>query len=251
MVSASSGRRVALIAFIFSLCLLGTTPALQSPGKPDGTRLRGLNGSLLRLVSQLRQSAPENAGALREQIRALSRQRREVLEALIQERAAEAAELLLARLGIPAAQADRLQTIPAEQIVAALSGRSDISLRYVPVVDGKTLPALDPRVSPGPIAAAKLRCYLDSPWAGRDLQTRVRVITGIESELARVNDRQGLERLRDELRAYVGSDPGRERQRSLARDLRRFRAVPSGWLEGISAQKAAARPSLRDSVAAA
>ena len=60
---------------------------------------------------------------------------------LAPERAAEAAELLLARLGIPAAQSDRLQTIPAEQIVAALSGSSDISLRFVPVVDGKTLPA--------------------------------------------------------------------------------------------------------------
>src|SRR5262245_42792360 len=93
MVSATSGRRVALIALIFSLCLLGTTPALQSTGKADGARLRGLNGSLLRFVSQLRQSAPENAGALREQIRELSSQRREVLEALIQENAAEAASL--------------------------------------------------------------------------------------------------------------------------------------------------------------
>lgn len=93
MVSATSGRRVALFALILSLCLLDTTPALQSPGKADGARLRGLNGSLLRLVSQFRQTAPENAGALREQIRSLSRQRREVLEALIQERAAEAASL--------------------------------------------------------------------------------------------------------------------------------------------------------------
>jgi para-nitrobenzyl esterase len=60
---------------------------------------------------------------------------------LAPERASEAAELLLSRLGIPAAQAERLQTIPADQIVAALSGAQDISLRYVPVVDGKTLPA--------------------------------------------------------------------------------------------------------------
>jgi len=73
---------------------------------------------------------------------------------LAPERAAEAAELLLARLGIPATQAERLQSIPADQIVAALTGggvaggqagqsgpAQDISLRYVPVVDGTTLPA--------------------------------------------------------------------------------------------------------------
>ena len=73
---------------------------------------------------------------------------------LAPERAVEAAELLLARLGIPATEAERLQTIPADRIVAALTGggaaggqagqsgpAQDISLRYVPVVDGRTLPA--------------------------------------------------------------------------------------------------------------
>jgi len=109
MVSATSLRRAALFALMLSLCLLGTTPALQSPGKADGTRLRGLNGSLLRLVSQLRQMAPENAGALREQIRSLSRQRREMLEALIQERAAEAASL-----AFPDALAAELATLAPE-----------------------------------------------------------------------------------------------------------------------------------------
>ena len=73
---------------------------------------------------------------------------------LAPERAVEAAELLLARLGVPATEAERLQTIPADRIVAALTGggaaggqagqsgpAQDISLRYVPVVDGRTLPA--------------------------------------------------------------------------------------------------------------
>jgi para-nitrobenzyl esterase len=67
--------------------------------------------------------------------------------------AVEAAELLLSRLGIRPADAARLQQASAEQIVAALTGGSvaggqagqagppaDISLRYVPVVDGRTLP---------------------------------------------------------------------------------------------------------------
>ena len=69
-------------------------------------------------------------------------------------RAVEAAELLLGRLGVKASDAERLLQIPAEQMVAALTagaGRAggqggqaatgDISLRFVPVVDGRTLPA--------------------------------------------------------------------------------------------------------------
>ena len=68
-------------------------------------------------------------------------------------RAVEAAELLLGRLGMKASDAERLLQMPAEQIVAALTrgGRAggqggqtatgDISLRFVPVVDGGTLPA--------------------------------------------------------------------------------------------------------------
>jgi para-nitrobenzyl esterase len=69
------------------------------------------------------------------------------------ERAVEAADLLLSRLGIRPADASRLQQLPAEQIIAALTGggvaggqagqappAADLSLRYVPVVDGRTLP---------------------------------------------------------------------------------------------------------------
>jgi para-nitrobenzyl esterase len=68
-------------------------------------------------------------------------------------RAVEAAELLLGRLGVKASDAERLLQMPAEQIVAVLTagGRAggqggqtatgDLSLRFVPVVDGRTLPA--------------------------------------------------------------------------------------------------------------
>ncbi len=70
-------------------------------------------------------------------------------------RAVEAAELLFRRLGVTAATADRLMAMPAKQVIDALTGgtgqaggqagqtgpAADISLRYVPVVDGKTLPA--------------------------------------------------------------------------------------------------------------
>jgi para-nitrobenzyl esterase len=68
-------------------------------------------------------------------------------------RAVEAAELLLSRLEVKAPDAERLLTMPAERIVSALTGggraggqggqatTGDISLRFVPVVDGRTLPA--------------------------------------------------------------------------------------------------------------
>jgi para-nitrobenzyl esterase len=68
-------------------------------------------------------------------------------------RAVEAAELLLSRLGIRPADAARLQQLPTDQILTALTGggvaggqagqagpAADISLRFVPVVDGRTLP---------------------------------------------------------------------------------------------------------------
>ena len=73
---------------------------------------------------------------------------------LAPERAAEAAELFLSRVGVKPADAGRLLTLPAERMVAALTNggsaggqggasgtAQDISLRFVPVVDGRTLPA--------------------------------------------------------------------------------------------------------------
>lgn len=62
----------------------------------------------------------------------------------------EAAELLLRRLGLRASQADALAQLPTERILAALAGSSggagvqsaaqgDLSLRFVPVKDGRTL----------------------------------------------------------------------------------------------------------------
>ena len=73
---------------------------------------------------------------------------------LAPDRAVEAAELFLSRVGVKPADASRLLTIPADRIVEALTNggsaggqagvtgpAQDISLRFVPVVDGKTLPA--------------------------------------------------------------------------------------------------------------
>ncbi len=70
----------------------------------------------------------------------------------------EAAELLLRRLGI-ARDADALQQLPAEQIISARRRRrrprrdrpaADLSLRYMPVKDGTTLPVhpFEPAASP-------------------------------------------------------------------------------------------------------
>jgi len=58
-------------------------------------------------------------------------------------RAIEAAEALLTRLGSRATSADALLTMPAERIVSAMGtgAGGDLSLRFVPVVDGRTLPS--------------------------------------------------------------------------------------------------------------
>ena len=68
------------------------------------------------------------------------------------ERAVEAAELLLRRLDIPASQAARLLDLPAERLVEALGTAPDLSQRFVPVVDGATLPA-DPFSPASPLSA--------------------------------------------------------------------------------------------------
>lgn len=70
------------------------------------------------------------------------------LTGLEPEHAAEAAELLLRRLRLAPRDAARLETLPPEAIVTALANDAaagkpapDLSQRYVPVVDGTTLPA--------------------------------------------------------------------------------------------------------------
>jgi para-nitrobenzyl esterase len=59
------------------------------------------------------------------------------------DQAREAALRLLARLGLTSATADSLLTMPAEQVVTAMTTGEggDLSLRFVPVVDGRTLPS--------------------------------------------------------------------------------------------------------------
>jgi para-nitrobenzyl esterase len=81
------------------------------------------------------------------------------LTGLAPERAIEAAELLLARLGIAPRDAARLETLAPETIVAALAAvpaenTPDLSLRYVPVVDGVTLPAHPFEPAASPLSAA-------------------------------------------------------------------------------------------------
>ena len=69
------------------------------------------------------------------------------------ERAVEAADLLLQRLGVTPAQASRLLEFPAERLIDALTmPAADLSLRFVPVVDGTTLPA-DPFSPASPLSA--------------------------------------------------------------------------------------------------
>jgi para-nitrobenzyl esterase len=56
--------------------------------------------------------------------------------------AAAATEVFLSRVGVKPAELDRLQALPPEQLIQALAGPDgDISTRYVPIKDGRTLPA--------------------------------------------------------------------------------------------------------------
>ena len=68
-------------------------------------------------------------------------------------RAIDAAEQLLRRLAIAPADAGRLLDVPPERIIEALGAGPDLSLRFVPVVDGTTLPA-HPFRPASPLSAA-------------------------------------------------------------------------------------------------
>ena len=68
------------------------------------------------------------------------------------ERAVEAADLLLRRLEVTPARLSQLIALAPERIIAALANGPDLSLRFVPVVDGTTLPA-DPFSPASPLSA--------------------------------------------------------------------------------------------------
>jgi para-nitrobenzyl esterase len=114
-------------------------------------------------------------------------------------RAVEATELLLRRLDLTPQTADRLVSMPAKQIVDALTApAADISLRYVPVVDGKTLPAhpFEPAasaISAGiPMMLGSNECegipygnpddayWTSEPTTAAELRTRVKQIVSVD-----------------------------------------------------------------------
>src|SRR4029079_18650145 len=121
------------------------------------------------------------------------------ISGLERERAAEAAELLLRRLERTPQTADRLLSMPAKQIVDALTApAADISLRYVPVVDGKTLPAhpFEPAASAIsadiPMMLGSVECegipygnpddayWTSEPTTAAELRTRVKQIVSVD-----------------------------------------------------------------------
>jgi para-nitrobenzyl esterase len=114
-------------------------------------------------------------------------------------RAVEATELLLRRLDLTPQTADRLVFMPAKQIVDALTAPApDISLRYVPVVDGKTLPAhpFEPAASAIsadiPMMLGSVECegipygnpddayWTSEPTTAAELRTRVKQIVSVD-----------------------------------------------------------------------
>jgi para-nitrobenzyl esterase len=53
--------------------------------------------------------------------------------------ASAAAEMFLARMGVKRGEIDKLQAMPHERLIEALTAPGDISTRYVPVKDGRTV----------------------------------------------------------------------------------------------------------------
>jgi hypothetical protein len=88
--------------------------------------------------------------------------------------------------------------------------------------------ALGSLSSPGTLVAGKLRRYLDDPEA--DQRMRPMVLSGIISLVAELHDSRGLTALQNELKAYVGADPRREREyRDVLEELsRKMAAEPRG-----------------------
>lgn len=62
------------------------------------------------------------------------------VRALPREEGARAAEVFLARVGLKPDQIDTLRMMPPERVLAALTDGPDLSLRFTPMVDGRTLP---------------------------------------------------------------------------------------------------------------
>ena len=154
---------------------------------------------------------------------------------LAPERAVEAAELLLARLGIAPADAERLQTIPSDRIIAALTAPQDISLRFVPVVDGRTLPAhpfepASPLSADVPILTGSNECegipygnpddpyWTSEPASDTELRDRVTQILRVgDADVARVVALYRASRPRDshgDLAAVIAGDASLLRQAS-------------------------------------
>ena len=77
------------------------------------------------------------------------------LMAIPRERATQAAEAFLAKLGLKAGQVSRLRDIPAEQLLNALPAIPGGPLALAPVVDGRSLPG-DPFHPAAPALSAKV-----------------------------------------------------------------------------------------------
>jgi hypothetical protein len=68
---------------------------------------------------------------------------------------------------------------------------------------------LAPGSSPGTVLAARLRSYLDEPNV--EPRSRTMVVSGLVTTVDDLGDARGFQALEAALRAYVGTDPGRER----------------------------------------
>lgn len=93
MPGSKARRWVAKAALLVGLCLLRISPSFQAPGMSEGLQLRGFNGDLLKLVSQLRRAPEQEVAQLHEEIRTLANRRLAALQSLMQQNPEEALSL--------------------------------------------------------------------------------------------------------------------------------------------------------------
>jgi para-nitrobenzyl esterase len=161
------------------------------------------------------------------------------------ERAVDAARLLLTRLDVGPAQASRLVDMPPDQIVGALSNGPDLSLRFVPVVDGATLPAhpfspASPLSATVPILTGSNECEgipygnPDDPYWRSELSDDGALQARLQ-QLLKVDDREAA-RLIALYRSHRPSETAADLATVIAGDASELRAAASAIAEARHAQ---------------
>ena len=120
------------IALVIILCLLQAVPAFHAPGKSEAAQLRGLNGVLLKLASELRRADPDQTAELTDRLSALASQRLALLQTLMEQLPEEALSL-----AFPPDVVQELQQVAGESAMEQ-HGEWEGTLEYL-IADNKSM----------------------------------------------------------------------------------------------------------------